>query len=164
MQLRRRNRGHIHVDIQSGFGCPANQDPMDEMKSMQTDERRSRASKAIHSAAALAGAVAALSPVPGSDSVLISPIQAALVLKLSHVYDRKPSGQALRAAGYAALGSIFGKGCARLLTTLLPGIGAPIRGTVAIGVTAAIGWTYVDALVEEAEEASGRMEPMKKAA
>jgi len=112
------------------------------------DERGEQASKAIHFAGALAGAVGLLSPIPGSDAVLIAPIQAALVIKLSSVYGVKPSAAALKSAGYAALGQVIGKGSARVLTSLLPGVGSIVRAGVAVSVTEAIGWTVVDNLEE----------------
>ena len=113
-----------------------------------TDERREEATRAIHTAAAVAGAVGFCSPIPGADAVLISPIQAALVLKLSSVYDRRPRADALKAAGYAALGQVVGKGSARFLSAFLPGIGSVVRGGVAVGMTEAIGWAVVENLEE----------------
>ncbi len=113
------------------------------------EERRAEAARTIHAAAAMAGAVGFLAPLPGSDAVLISPIQAALVLKLAAVYGRRPGGEALKAAGYAALGQLGGKGAARVLTALLPGAGSLVRGGVAAGVTEAIGWAVVENLEGE---------------
>ncbi len=113
------------------------------------DERRDQAAQAIHTASAVAGAIGFLSPIPGADAVLISPVQAALVLKLSSVYGQRPRAAALKAAGYATVGQMMGKGGARLLTALLPGLGSVVRGGVAVGVTEAIGWAVVENLEEE---------------
>lgn len=110
------------------------------------DERREEATQTIHMASVVAAAVGFCSPLPGADAVLISPIQAALVLKLSSVYGRRPQADALKAAGYAALGQVLGKGSARVLAALLPGIGQVVRGGVAAGVTEAIGWAVVENL------------------
>ena len=112
------------------------------------DTQRGEASQVIHCAAAVAGVVGALSPIPGADAVLISPIQAALVLKLAMVYEQRPSGSALKAAGYATLGSVMGKGAARLIAAFVPGFGSIVRGGVAVGVTEAIGWAVVENLEE----------------
>ena len=114
-------------------------------------ERKEQASEAIHSAALLAGTVGLLSPIPGSDAVLIAPIQAVLVLKLGSVYGVRPSAAALKSAGYAALGQVMGKSSARILTALLPGVGSVVRAGVAASVTEAIGWAVLDNL----EEGSG---------
>ena len=114
------------------------------------EERREEATRVIHSAAAVAGAVGFLSPLPGADAVLISPIQAALVLKLTSVYGQRPAGSALKAASYAALGQLMGKGASRLLTSFLPGVGSVVRGGVAVGMTEAIGWAVVENLEEDA--------------
>jgi uncharacterized protein (DUF697 family) len=123
----------------------------EEREDAATDGRHEQARQSIHVAAAVAGGVGFLSPIPGADAVLISPIQAALVLRLSHVYDRRPGADALKAMGYAALGQLFGRGSARLLGTLLPGVGSVVRAGVAAGVTEAIGWAVVENL--EAGEA-----------
>ena len=108
------------------------------------DKRREEASQVIHCAAAVAGAVGAFSPIPGPDALLISPIQALLVLKLASVYEQRPSASALRAAGYATLGQVMGKGTARLIAAFVPGLGSVVRGGVAVGVTEAIGWAVVE--------------------
>ena len=115
-------------------------------------ERRDEASRAIHTAAAVAGAVGYMSPLPGADAVLISPIQAALVIKLSSVYGERPQAAVLKAAGYAAIGQLMGKGSARLLATLVPGFGQIVRGGVAVGVTEAVGWAVVDNLEQAQAE------------
>ncbi len=113
------------------------------------DGRREKASHVIHSAAAVAGAVGFLSPLPGADAILLSPIQAALVLKLTSVYDQRPRAALLKSAGYAALGQVMGKGAARLAGACLPGSGSIVRGGVAVGVTEAIGWAVVENLEED---------------
>ena len=104
-------------------------------------ERRDEASRVSHAAAAAAGAVGYLSPLPGADAVLISPIQAALVIKLSSVYGERPQAAMLKAAGYAAISQLMGRGSARVLAALVPGFGQIVRGGVAVGVTEAVGWT-----------------------
>jgi len=119
---------------------------------MEAQRRRDAATKVIHSAAAVAGAVGFFSPLPGTDAALISPIQAALVLKLTSVYDQRPRGAALKAAGYAAIGQIFGRGSSELLSALLPGVGNVIRSGVAVSVTEAIGWAVVENLEQDAAE------------
>jgi uncharacterized protein (DUF697 family) len=111
-------------------------------------ERREEATRLIHSAAAVAGAVGFLSPIPGADAALIGPIQAALVLKLTSVYEQRPRGAALKAAGYAALGQVMGRGAARVGVAFLPGIGSVVRCGVAAGMTEAIGWAVVENLEE----------------
>ena len=114
------------------------------------DERRAKANETIHAAGIFAGAIGFLSPLPGADAVVISPLQAAMVLRLSSIYGVKPSEAALKAAAYAALGQLFGKGGARVMTAFLPGLGSVVRAGVAVGVTEAIGRSVVEKLEEEA--------------
>lgn len=115
------------------------------------DERKQRASRSIHTAGVVAGAVGFLTPIPGSDAVLIAPIQAGLVLRLASVYGVRLPAAALKSAGYAALGGVLGKGAARLLGSLIPGFGNVVRAGVAASVTEAIGW----AVLENLEEGEG---------
>ena len=114
----------------------------------QEDPHREEASRVIHCAAAVAGAVGFFSPIPGADAVLISPIQAGLVLKLSSVYGQRPSAAVLRAAGYAAIAQLMGKGSSRLVAALIPGVGQLVRGGVAVGLTEAVGWAAVENLAD----------------
>ncbi len=63
------------------------------------DQRKQQASRAIHTAGVVAGAVGFLTPIPGSDAVLIAPIQAGLVLRLASVYGVRLPAAALKSAG-----------------------------------------------------------------
>jgi len=124
---------------------------MDETKQEETqpnNPHREEAAQVIHGAAAVAGAIGFFSPIPGADAVLISPIQAGLVLKLSSVYGQRPSAAVLRAASYAAIAQLMGKGSSRLVTALIPGVGNVVRGGVAAGLTEAVGWAAVENLEE----------------
>jgi uncharacterized protein (DUF697 family) len=114
----------------------------------QENPHRAEAENVIHAAAAVAGAVGFFSPIPGADAVLISPIQAGLVLKLSSVYGQRPSAAVLRAASYAAIAQLMGKGSSRLVAALIPGVGSWVRSGVAVGLTEAVGWAAVENLEE----------------
>jgi len=124
-------------------------DESQEEETHPTDAHRDEAANVIHGASALAGAIGFFSPIPGADAVLISPIQAGLVLKLSLVYGQRPNAAVLRAAGYAAIAQLMGKGSTRLLTALIPGVGNFVRGGVAAGLTQAVGWAAVENLQED---------------
>ena len=112
------------------------------------DSQKKQAAATIHGAGALAGAIGLLSPIPGPDAALIAPIKAILVLRLASLYGVRPSSAALRSAGYAALGQVVGKGSARVLAALIPGMGSIVRGGVAASMTEAIGWAVIDNLEE----------------
>ena len=114
-------------------------------------KRDDEAARTIHGAAALAGGVGLLSPVPGPDAVLIAPIQAALVVRLASLYGMRPPAAALRSAAYAMLGQVVGRGSARVLASFVPGLGSVVRAGVAASVTEAIGW----AVVENLEQGDG---------
>lgn len=100
---------------------------------------RERSELIIHGAAAAAGAAAALSLVPGSDSVAIMPIQVAMVAAIAREYGIEPSASLVKSTLWASLGSVTGKAGAGLLLRWTPVAGNVVRAGVAAGVTEAIG-------------------------
>ena len=100
----------------------------------------------IHGAAALAGAAAAASPLPGADRVAIAPIQIGMVVALGREYGIDVSGTAVRAVIYTSLGSALGRSGAGLLLRLTPIAGNVVRAGTALTVTEAIGQMIHDRL------------------
>lgn len=107
---------------------------------------RERSELIIHGAAVAAGAAAAASIVPGSDSVAIMPIQVAMVAGVAREYGIEPSASLVKSTIYASLGSIVGKAGAGLLLRWVPGPGNVIRASVAFSVTEGIGQMIVKRL------------------
>ena len=97
----------------------------------------------IHTGYAIAGAIGALAPIPGSDAVLIMPIQVAMTVSLAAARGKSVSGSMLASAGVATVGQIIGKGGSRLMTRWIPGAGNFVRAGVAISVTEGLGWALV---------------------
>lgn len=100
---------------------------------------RERSEIIIHGAALAAGAAAAVSVVPGSDSVAIMPIQVAMVAGVAREYGIEPSASLVKSTIYASLGSIVGKAGAGLLLRWVPVAGNAVRASVAFSVTEGIG-------------------------
>lgn len=113
---------------------------------MANDSRKARCERIIHWAAATAAAGGGLTVVPGSDAVVIMPVQVLMVARLARVYDVPLSRSLARSAAYATLGQILGRGSSRILASWLPGIGRVIRAGVAFGITEAIGRAVVEQL------------------
>jgi uncharacterized protein (DUF697 family) len=109
---------------------------------------RERSELIIHGASVAAGAAAALSLVPGSDSVAIMPIQVAMVAGIAREYGIEPSASLVKSTLYASLGSVTGKAGAGLLLRWTPVAGNVIRAGVAAGVTEAIGRMVLKRLEE----------------
>ena len=97
----------------------------------------------VHGASSLSALIAATTLVPGSDAVLIMPIQVGMVVCLAKIHGREVSGSLLRSATTASVGQILGKGLSRTLLRYTPGAGNLIRASVAGGVTEALGWATV---------------------
>lgn len=117
----------------------------DEFRRYFPDQHK-RCAAIIHSSSAAAGGAAAVSIIPGSDSVAIMPVQVAMITALADEFDVPWTDSAVRAALYASLGRIVGKGGAGLLLRWIPVYGNLVRAAVAASVTEALGWAVVKKL------------------
>ncbi len=121
-----------------------------------TKEQRDRCHTIIHSGAAASGAIGAgLAQVPGGDAVLIMPIQVAMIVALGKVFGIEVPESAARSVVFASLGSILGRGAARVLLRFVPGVGNVVNAGVAFGVTETLGWTLAERM------ADGRFAPSR---
>lgn len=109
-------------------------------------DRHQRCAAIIHGASAAAGVAGAGAIIPGSDAVAIMPVQVAMITALADEFDVPWTDSAVRAALYASLGRIVGKGGAGLLLRWIPGYGNVVRAAVAVSVTEALGWAVVKKL------------------
>ena len=109
-------------------------------------DQHKRCAAIIHGASVASGAAAAGAIIPGSDSVAIMPVQVAMITALADEFDVPWTDSAVRAALYASLGRIVGKGGAGLLLRWIPGYGNVVRAAVAASVTEALGWAVVKKL------------------
>lgn len=95
----------------------------------------------IHGASAAAGlAGAGLAQIPGSDSVVIVPIQTAMIIEVARL-----QGVAITKAAAAHIILTFSATClgrkvSQVLVGWIPGFGNAINATTAAGLTEAIGW------------------------
>lgn len=111
-----------------------------------TKDQKRRCDVIIHSASGIAGLVGGVAPIPGSDAVLIMPVQVGMVIQLGRVFDVAITQSAARSAVLAALAQILGRGSARVITHFIPGVRNVVNGAVAVTVTEALGWTVAGAL------------------
>ncbi len=109
-------------------------------------DRDKRCAAIIHGASAAAGGAAAVAIIPGADSVAIMPVQVAMITALADEFDVPWTDAAVRAALYASLGRIVGRGGAGLLLRWVPVYGNVVRAAVAASVTEALGWAVVQKL------------------
>lgn len=111
-----------------------------------TDRRKKNCETLIHTAATVAAAAGGVTILPGSDAVVIMPVQVGMILALAREFDVKITASVAKSAAYAAFGQIVGKGAARLLSTAVPGAGNVIRAGIAFSITEALGWAVVERL------------------
>jgi uncharacterized protein (DUF697 family) len=128
---------------------------MPEAENPSEDGRdvRARCELIIHASSVAAGGAAAVMLVPGADSVVIMPIQVAMVAAIAKEHGIAPSASLIKSTVYATLGSIVGKAGAGLLVRWTPVAGNLVRASVAFGVTEALGRLVLDRL--EAGEGLG---------
>lgn len=108
------------------------------------EDQRSRCRILIHGASATAAAVGGgLAQVPGADAVLIMPIQAGMIMALGDVFGIKMSKSVAMSVTYATLGSLLGRGGAKVLLRWLPGVGNLVNAGVAASITETMGWAIV---------------------
>ena len=106
-----------------------------------TDEQLLKCHGIIHTASLAAAAVGAgLAQVPGSDSLVIVPIQVTMVTLLGQVFGFSLSESAARAALATATTTVVGRTISQILIGWWPIVGNIINASTAAGVTEAVGW------------------------
>ncbi len=110
--------------------------------------RKDECERIINTASAASAAAGGLTLVPGSDAILIMPVQIWMVVALGRVFGVRVSKSAAKAAIYASLGRVIGLGGVSVLSRLVPGFGNVVNAGVAFSVTQGIGNIVVDQLVE----------------
>lgn len=109
---------------------------------------KQRCEMIIHGASVAAAGAAAVTVIPGADSVAIMPIQIAMVAAVSREYGINLSASVVRSTVYASLGSIVGKAGAGVLLRWTPVAGNLVRASVAFSVTQGLGRLLLDRLDE----------------
>ena len=95
----------------------------------------------IHSASLSAGGIGAgLAQVPGSDSLLITPIQLTMAISLGKVFGLNLDQSAAKAAVSSAVATTVGRTVSQVLIGWIPGVGNIVNAATAATITEAIGW------------------------
>lgn len=103
----------------------------------------------IHSAStAAAAAGAGLAQLPGSDSIIIVPIQTAMIIAIGHEHDIEITKSVALSVLSQASATIAGRTISQILMGWFPGIGNAINASTAFALTEAIGWG-ADSIFEE---------------
>ena len=113
-----------------------------------SSSERSDCEDIIHTAAIAAGAACA-APIPGSDILILTPIQVTMIVKLGDVFGVSFSDSAAQGLATSALAGQVGKAIATALLKFIPGVGSLVGSSVAFGITEKIGWDYAEKFSRE---------------
>ncbi|MGJ9457754.1 GTPase [Oceanobacillus sp. CF4.6] len=102
-------------------------------------EKSSIANKWILGATGSATAVGAV-PIPGSDFVPLTGIQVGLMVKLAALYEKPLSKERARELAIATITGNIGKTLFRQVIKFIPGAGSVVGGSIAGGMTMALGY------------------------
>lgn len=109
-----------------------------------TNEQTIKCNSIIHTASVSAGAVGAgLAQLPCSDSLLLVPIQTAMVIAIAKVFDFELSDGVAKAAVASAAASAVGRGISQIGVGWIPIAGNILNAATAASITEGIGWAIV---------------------
>ena len=99
----------------------------------------------IHGAATVcAGIAAGLSQVPGSDNVLIVPVQVGMIISLGAVFGAELTESTANAILASETATMVGRGISQVLIGWIPVFGNAVNAATAFAVTESIGWTVAN--------------------
>ena len=115
-----------------------------------------RVSRIIHNSAAAAATIGAgFAQVPGSDALLITPIQISMVIAIGKAYGIELSHSSATATISTLTATIVGRTTSQFLIGYVPIMGNIINATTAMALTEAIGWG-TDALFKQDNDITKR--------
>lgn len=114
--------------------------------------KKQKAGYVIHTAAITTAVVGAgLAQIPGSDHVVIIPVQVGMVLVLAKIHGKKATDDvSVIAAFFGVASSIVGRAIAQLLVGWIPGFGNVVNAATAFVVTEILGWIAFNLFEDEA--------------
>lgn len=112
-------------------------------KNLGPEERR-KISKDLVTMSSLGSAAVTLAPIPGSDFVLVTSVQASMVVSVGRVFGREltlkqAKDVVIELAAVCGMGLIAQKGFATITKILLPGLGGVLASPFAFAVTYGMG-------------------------
>ena len=122
-----------------------------EEKKLMTSREIGLCNGIIHTASAAAAAVGGgLAQIPGSDNVVITPIQLTMAISLGKVFDIELDQSAAKAALASAAATTIGRTTSQVLIGWIPGVGNIINAATAATLTEAIGWIMANEFKKQA--------------
>ena len=106
----------------------------------------------IHSAATTCGMVGAgLAQAPGSDNLVITPIQISMIIAIGEIHGRKVDKEAALCLLTSQIAGRVGRTVSQILVGWIPGLGNAINAATAFGITEALGWSVNTILSEDTD-------------
>ena len=117
-----------------------------------TNKEKGLCNAIIHSASAGAAAVGAgLAQVPGSDNLIITPIQLTMAVSLGKVFGITLDQSAAKATVASAVAAAVGRTASQILIGWIPVAGNIINATTAATLTETIGWIMANEFEKQKE-------------
>lgn len=114
-----------------------------DTKTLVTDEEKKQAAtKLINMVSKLSGAVS-LQPLPFADTLIITPIQVSLVLKIAKIYGRDLDKKVVHELVATLIKAIAARTLAKSIVKYIPIIGAPAYFTISYIATHSMGLTAI---------------------
>jgi uncharacterized protein (DUF697 family) len=144
-ELSQQRRGEtLTLELVGGLPVRTSRDGADQSTLTQSAVRTEIGIKArvvIHGAAvAAAAAGGGLAQIPGSGSLVITPIQISMIIALGSLHGKTLSKSSALGVLAAAYGPYVGRTVSQLLIGWIPGVGNAINAATAFVVTESIGW------------------------
>jgi uncharacterized protein (DUF697 family) len=113
------------------------------------DSQQNKCHAIIHSAATICASVGAgMAQIPGSDSLVIVPIQVGMIFSLGAVFGIELDESAAKASLATATATMVGRGISQALVGWIPGWGNALNASTAFAVTESVGWTIANDFAE----------------
>lgn len=110
-----------------------------------TKDQRKKCHAIIHTASvSAAGVGAGMAQIPGSDNLVITPIQLTMTISLGKVFGKTIGEAAAKAAIASAAATTVGRTLSQVLIGWIPGVGNAVNAGTAMTVTEAIGWLIAE--------------------
>ena len=107
-----------------------------------TEDEMIKCNSIIHGAAVATGAMGVL-PIGPADTLIITPVQIAMIVSLGGVFNIRVSESLAKSILSGLALSITGRTVSSMLLFFLPVAGWIIKGATAVGLTETIGWAAV---------------------
>ncbi len=117
--------------------------PVKDIKDLITKKEYDECKKIIHTASMACGAIGSTPHIPLSDTIVITPIQIVMLIKLGNVFNVKMTKAAARSILYSCAGSYAGRNLSAVTIGWLPVFGNAVNAATGFSLTEAIGWKFV---------------------